>query len=98
MKTAMQQMIDIFKRQINHLENTQEKQGLSEYAKGALFSLHSRLIDAEELLEAEKQQIIKAYDSGFLDGYQSGKYSKDGDYDYDNSDDYYSKNFNGVDN
>ena len=64
MKTAMQQMIDILQRQINHLENTREKQGLSEVGRGALFTLQSRLIDAEELLEAEKEQLIEAYNEG----------------------------------
>ena len=64
MKTVMQQMIDILQRQINHLENTREKQGLSEVGRGALFTLQSRLIDAEELLEAEKEQLIEAYNEG----------------------------------
>ena len=85
MKTAMQQMIDILQRQINHLENTREKQGLSEVGRGALFTLQSRLIDAEELLEAEKEQIIEAY--------RMGKYGIEFGKEFLDSDDYFTQTF-----
>lgn len=80
MKTALTQLIDIMKNQINNLSKEEPTYRI----EGALFALKNRLIDAEELLEAEKEQIIEAYTIG---------HSMHDSNDEESAEDYYTQTF-----
>lgn len=63
MKTALTELIE----DVNSMA-----QGLNEDELLVYFNRR-----AKELLEAEKKQIMEAYEAGHIDGYELGKYNED---------------------
>jgi hypothetical protein len=57
MKTAMQELIDWLDVKIEILEN--------EYSMSIASGIRAAKMEAEKLLEKEKEQIIEAYDRGY---------------------------------